>query len=142
TRTFAPCCLRTPPRGGSPCIITRPSPPSGWPEDFHLQAAEHAQHTTKPPVRRTLRVRDARRTALIKVSSGHKEVPYDPFTPNDARRTRASKLRSNNDRRLHPCGGRICLLLSSFSRPLGSPAHPRVPSLFVPPAKAGSQQRY
>src|SRR5215469_18245513 len=49
TRTFAPCFLRTPPRGGSPCIITRPSPPSGWPEDFHLRAAEHARHTTKPP---------------------------------------------------------------------------------------------
>ena len=57
TRTFAPCFLRTPPRGGSPCIITRPSPPSGWPEDFHLQAAEHAQYTTKPLGRRTLRVR-------------------------------------------------------------------------------------
>jgi hypothetical protein len=50
TRTFASCFLRTPPRGGSPCIITRPSPPSGWPEDFHLQAAEHVQHTTKPLV--------------------------------------------------------------------------------------------
>jgi hypothetical protein len=24
-----------------------PSPPSGWAEDFHLQVAEHAQHTTK-----------------------------------------------------------------------------------------------
>src|SRR5260370_29800668 len=24
-----------------------PSPPSGWEEDFHLQAVEHAQHTTK-----------------------------------------------------------------------------------------------
>jgi hypothetical protein len=48
-RTFDPCFLRTPSRDGSPCIITRPSPPSGWPEDFHLQAAEHAQHTTKPP---------------------------------------------------------------------------------------------
>src|ERR1700686_5316461 len=48
TRTFGPCFFRTPPRGGSPCIITRPSPPSGWPEDLHLQAAEHAQHTTKP----------------------------------------------------------------------------------------------
>jgi hypothetical protein len=53
TRTFAPCFLRTPPRGGSPCIITRPSPPSGWPEDFHLQAAEHVQHTTNPLARRT-----------------------------------------------------------------------------------------
>ena len=49
TRTFAPCFFQTPPRGGSPCIITRPSPPSGWPEDFHLQTAEHAQHTTTPP---------------------------------------------------------------------------------------------
>src|SRR5579864_233472 len=48
TRTFDPCFFRTPPRGGSPCIITRPSPPSGRPEDFHLQTAEHAQHTTKP----------------------------------------------------------------------------------------------
>src|SRR5215510_13634748 len=49
TRTFDPCFLQTPPRGGSPCIITRPSPPSGWSEDFHLHAAEHARHTTKPP---------------------------------------------------------------------------------------------
>src|SRR2546429_2501784 len=24
TRTFVPCFLQTPPRGGSPCIITRP----------------------------------------------------------------------------------------------------------------------
>src|SRR6516225_1900918 len=30
--------------------------------------------------------------ALIGVLSGHKEVPYDPFSPNDARRTRASEL--------------------------------------------------
>src|SRR5580765_2505177 len=31
-----------PPRSGSPCIITRPSPPSGRLEDFHLQVTEHA----------------------------------------------------------------------------------------------------
>src|SRR5580765_2852255 len=36
-----------PPCGGSPCTITSPSPPSGWAVDFHLRAAEHAQHTTK-----------------------------------------------------------------------------------------------
>src|SRR5271166_1176601 len=48
TRTFAIRFFQTPPRGGSPCVLTRPSPPSGWPEDSHLQAAEHAQHTTKP----------------------------------------------------------------------------------------------
>src|SRR5256885_8134654 len=27
---------KNPPRGSSPCIITRPSPPSCRPEDFHL----------------------------------------------------------------------------------------------------------
>src|ERR1039458_6941697 len=37
-----------------PLHLTRPSPPSGWPEDLHLQTAEHAQHTTKPLARRTL----------------------------------------------------------------------------------------
>src|SRR5260370_18175347 len=31
-----------------PLHLTRPSPPSGWPEDLHLQTAEHAQHTTNP----------------------------------------------------------------------------------------------
>src|SRR5213078_1987859 len=60
TRTFVPCFLRTSPRGDSPCIITRPSPPSGRPEDFHLLVTEHAQHTTKPLARRTLRVLLAR----------------------------------------------------------------------------------
>ena len=59
TRTFDPCFLRTPPRDGSPCIITRPSPPSGWPEDCHLQAVERAQHTTNPLTRGTLRVSTA-----------------------------------------------------------------------------------
>ena len=57
THTFAPCFFQTPPRGGGPCIIARPSPPSGWPKDFYLQAAAHAQHTTKPLARRPLRVK-------------------------------------------------------------------------------------
>src|SRR5205823_11875509 len=48
TRTFAPRFLQTPPRGDSPCVITSPSPPSGWAGDFHPQTAEHAQHTTNP----------------------------------------------------------------------------------------------
>src|SRR5262244_2371733 len=60
TRTFDPCFFQTPPRGGSPCIFTSPSPPSGWPGDLHLQAAEHAQHTTKPLARQTLRVPSSR----------------------------------------------------------------------------------
>jgi NAD(P)-dependent dehydrogenase (short-subunit alcohol dehydrogenase family) len=29
------------------CVVANPSPPSGWAEDFHLQATEHVQHTTK-----------------------------------------------------------------------------------------------
>src|ERR1022692_852815 len=47
TRTFARRFLQTSPRGDSPCVLANPSPPSGWVEDFHLQATEHAQHTTK-----------------------------------------------------------------------------------------------
>src|ERR1700758_4791171 len=48
TRTFAQRFLQTSPRGDSPCVLASPSPPSGWAEDSHLLAAEHAQHTTKP----------------------------------------------------------------------------------------------
>src|ERR1700719_3104791 len=47
TRPFAPRFLQTSPRGDSPCVFATPSPPSDWVEDFHLQATEHAQHTTK-----------------------------------------------------------------------------------------------
>jgi hypothetical protein len=47
TRTFALRFLQTSPRGNGPCVIANPSPPSGWVEDFHLQATGHAQHTTK-----------------------------------------------------------------------------------------------
>jgi hypothetical protein len=42
-----------------PCVRVRTrrfESVTGWPEDLHLQAAEHAQHTTKPQKRRTLRV--------------------------------------------------------------------------------------
>src|SRR6516165_809517 len=36
-----------------PLHIASPSPPSGWAEDFHLQTAEHAQHTTMSAKRLT-----------------------------------------------------------------------------------------
>ena len=39
TRTFAVRFLQTSPRGDSPCVVANPSPPSGWVEDFHLQAS-------------------------------------------------------------------------------------------------------
>src|SRR3712207_7214264 len=35
----------------TPLRFANPSPPSGWVEDFHLQAVEHARHTTKKPRR-------------------------------------------------------------------------------------------
>jgi hypothetical protein len=31
----------------TPLRFANPSPPSGWVEDLHLQAAEHARHTQK-----------------------------------------------------------------------------------------------
>ena len=62
TRTFALRFLQTSPRGDSPCVVANPSPPSGWVEDFHLQATEHAQHTTERLRRRevTIAVRNDR----------------------------------------------------------------------------------
>src|SRR5437879_12281244 len=82
TRTFVPCFLQTPPRGSSPCIITRPSPPSGRPEDFHLQVTEHAQHTTKPLCGRRIRVllsRRWRRSELVCCRRGG--TLCDPSSP-------------------------------------------------------------
>jgi hypothetical protein len=33
----------------TPLRFANPSPPSGWIEDFHLQAVDHARHTKKAP---------------------------------------------------------------------------------------------
>jgi hypothetical protein len=33
----------------TPLRFANPSPPSGWIEDFHLQAVDHARHTKKSP---------------------------------------------------------------------------------------------
>src|SRR4029077_5454470 len=33
----------------TPLRFANPSPPSGWIEDFHLQAVVHTRHTTKKP---------------------------------------------------------------------------------------------
>jgi hypothetical protein len=35
----------------TPLRFANPSPPSGWAKDFHLQAVDHARHTTKCPAR-------------------------------------------------------------------------------------------
>src|SRR3984893_13306112 len=85
TRTFACRFLQTSPRGDSPCIIANPSPPSGWVEDLHLLAAEHARHTTKPPA-----AADASREAngtvclMVEICFGSQGGPCDPSTKNDA----------------------------------------------------------
>src|ERR1700722_4958673 len=36
----------------TPLRFANPSPPSGWMEDFHLQAVDHARHTEKTPPKR------------------------------------------------------------------------------------------
>src|SRR5580658_3330063 len=36
----------------TPFRFANPSPPSGWIEDFHLQAVDHARHTEKAPPKR------------------------------------------------------------------------------------------
>jgi len=36
----------------APLRFANPSPPSGWIEDFHLQALDHARHTRKAPPKR------------------------------------------------------------------------------------------
>src|SRR3954452_23966609 len=39
----------------TPLRFANPSPPSGWIEDFHLQAVDHARHTEKSPAEAGLR---------------------------------------------------------------------------------------
>ena len=110
TRTFATRFLRTPPRGGSPCVLASPSPPSGWAEDFHLQTAEHAQHTTKPLARR--RLLGCVLVGLDRGSFGRrKEFFCDRATTTHAGRTPAAQFRSKHDPLLHPDRSRLrCVL--------------------------------
>ena len=42
----------------TPLRFANPSPPSGWIEDFHLQAVDHARHTTKTAPRRRRQFQD------------------------------------------------------------------------------------
>jgi hypothetical protein len=35
----------------TPLRFANPSPPSGWIEDFHLQAVDHARHTEQSPAK-------------------------------------------------------------------------------------------
>jgi hypothetical protein len=52
----------------TPLRFANPSPPSGWIEDFHSQAVDHARHTTKRPARdRPFRLKKARRFSTISI---------------------------------------------------------------------------
>src|SRR6516225_7457147 len=60
-----------------PLRFTNPSPPSGWVEDFHLRAIEHARHTTKPGDRRRSwrsQGRGPRETRTDKARTGRRAV--------------------------------------------------------------------
>src|SRR6266487_1624988 len=60
----------------TPLRFANPSPPSGWTEDFHLQAVDHARHTRKrgpligPP-------RERREKTTV-VSNGDQSSEYRP----------------------------------------------------------------
>ena len=41
-----------------PLRFAKPSPPSGWPGDFHPQAIEHARHATSPRIAEAFGVRE------------------------------------------------------------------------------------
>ena len=129
TRTFVPCFLRTPPRGDSPCIFTRPSPPSGRPEDFHLLVTEHAQHTTKPLCGGRCRVGKAEvRGSCPQINCGSQGGhPCDPSTQNHAGRTPASSLLGGYHTTIHPVRRKIRTTLPLLSGPPGSAAHSGVP---------------
>src|SRR6516165_3739509 len=70
---------------------------------------------------------------------GDKEQTYDPPSQNDARRTRASQLRSDYHRLLPASRCRVFFSLSLPSEPVRTAAHPPVSSSFVRPAKASTK---
>src|SRR5947209_3961494 len=50
TRMFALRFFQTTPHGDSPCVLTSPSPPSGWAVDFHPQTAKYTISQIQPLV--------------------------------------------------------------------------------------------
>src|SRR5712691_345246 len=113
TRTFAPRFLQTSPHDDSPCVITSPSPPSGWAEDFHLQTAEHAQHTTKP---------QAGRASFVMWSQG-KEFSCDPTSTTNAGGSPDSSLLIHHHPDLPACHRRVRSALLQITRSARFRAH-------------------
>jgi len=61
----------------TPLRFTIPSPPSGWEEDFHLQAVEHARHTKNRGCRTASPLLSAKSTYLRRrqIPRPSKELP-------------------------------------------------------------------
>jgi hypothetical protein len=52
----------------TPLGFADPSPPSGWVEDFHLQAVVHARHTKSNPAEAGLMVKTAKSQPRVSCS--------------------------------------------------------------------------
>ena len=89
----------------APLRFANPSPPSGWIEDFHLQALDHARHTRKAPPKRGDR------------------------TPEEGQRSRRSSLLNHDSRQ---CPPRPTALALSPARRMMPPCPPCVLSLYPP----------
>lgn len=62
----------------TPLCFANPSPPSGWVEDFHLQAVEHARHTDRID---GLLAIDGRISGETSMTSGRAPARPSPGTP-------------------------------------------------------------
>jgi hypothetical protein len=70
-------------------MTANPSPPSGWIEDFHLQALDHARHTRKSPAEAghvlSLSGSFKSRSAAFKTRVAAERVPFVPRSAPDHR---------------------------------------------------------
>src|ERR1700750_1667231 len=92
-----------------PLRFTSPSPPSGWVEDFHLRAIEHARHTTNPLAREG------------SAAPGRYILSRWPALAGDGRGTGPEHRRSNNLQ----LGRRVPMTFNTSPRPV-SPLRARM----------------
>ena len=88
----------------TPLRFANPSPPSGWIEDFHLQAVDHARHTTKRAMRQPRRPFEpsAQRSRV-----SLRRRPFGPGrNPCPWLRRRDRRIQSPPSRRCRPDGSR------------------------------------
>src|SRR3989441_8089369 len=137
TRTFVPCFLQPPPRGGSPCIITRP----------YLHQVGQRTFTSKllsmPSSERSRWCGGRYRVGEVGSRGVHRPIncgsqggPCDPSTQNHAGGTPASSLLAGYHTTLHPLRRKIRTTLPLCSGPPGSAAHSGVPGPTLHSAEA------